>query len=96
MNWIVDAVMEAANTGSTEKPLGAAWVSVEERLPVGRKPEVLFYSPDLRNPTDMLLGIYTNGKWLCAGFEMVNVTHWAARPITPALPQKELKAQKSL
>jgi hypothetical protein len=61
------------------------WIEVEDHLPPDRS-KVLMYSPDLRNPVRMLLGMYIDGKWMCAGEEMVNVTHWAERP---ALPEGE-------
>lgn len=58
------------------------WIHVRCGMPHDRQ-DVLFYSPDLRNPSPMLLGRYIDGKFMCAGYEMVNVTHWAARPPAP-------------
>lgn len=45
--------------------------------------EVLMYSPDMRNPTDMLIGKFIDGQWMSGGYEMVNVTHWADKPLHP-------------
>lgn len=58
------------------------WIDVRCAKPHDRQ-DVLFYSSDLRNPTCMLLGRYIDGKFMCAGYEMVNVSHWAARPPAP-------------
>lgn len=58
------------------------WVEVTERLPEDRS-EVLFFSGDLRNPASMLLGMYIDGEFCCAGYTMANVTHWAKRPAQP-------------
>jgi len=58
------------------------WREVVDDLPHDRS-SVLMYSPDLRNPVRMMLGMYIDGKWMCAGNEMVNVTHWAVRPDFP-------------
>lgn len=57
-----------------------SWVSVAERLP--EHEDVEFYSPDMRNPCSQLIGRFMDGKWMCAGYEMVNVTHW--KPLAAA------------
>lgn len=58
------------------------WVPVTERLPDDPQ-DCVFYSDDLRNPVPMSMGLYINGKFKCAGFEMVNVTHWMPLPQPP-------------
>jgi hypothetical protein len=58
------------------------WREVGDDLPHDGS-VVLMYSPDLRNPTRMMLGMYIGGKWMCAGYEMANVTHWAVHPAFP-------------
>ena len=60
-----------------------AWVSVSERMP--ERVDVLVYSPDLRNPCDQLVGRFMDGRWYCAGYEMLNVTHWMPLPSAPEL-----------
>jgi len=74
-------------TAAPQAPAAAldAWISVADEMPDSEpgSPPVLFYSDDLRNPTNMMLGVYRDGKWLSAGFEFVNVTHWKPKPATP-------------
>lgn len=65
------------------------WVEVTERLPEDRS-EVLFFSGDLRNPASMLLGMYIDGEFCCAGYTMANVTHWAKRPVQPDIEPPEV------
>lgn len=66
-----------------EQLLVADWVTVATGgLPEDRA-EVLFYSDDLRNPASMLLGMFIDGDFCCAGHVMTNVTHWAPKPLQP-------------
>lgn len=60
------------------------WIPVTRALPP-TVDEVLFYTPDLRNPTEIWSGSYngSNGTWWSAGYEFCNVTHWKPRPATP-------------
>jgi hypothetical protein len=57
---------------------GTPWISVDDRLPASTpgSDEVLFFSPDMRNPISQAVGILRYGRWLAAGHEFVNVTHW--------------------
>lgn len=66
-----------------------SWTPVTESLPEDRA-EVLFYSGDLRNPANMLLGLYIDGDFCCAGYTMVNVTHWAKKPAQPDIEPPEV------
>lgn len=66
------------------------WIPVTERMPDDPQ-EVVFYSPDLRNPTEMLIGLYIRGEFKCAGHVWVNVTHWMPLPAAPgaAAPKEQ-------
>ena len=62
-------------------PSTSQWIAASDSMP--RREDVIVYSPDLRNPTDMLIGRFMDGKWMCAGYEMVNTTHWMPLPAAP-------------
>jgi len=83
--WEDRDALASALTAAPQAPALDAWISVADEMPDSEpgSPPVLFYSDDLRNPTNMMLGIYRDGKWLSAGFEFVNVTHWKPKPETP-------------
>jgi hypothetical protein len=83
LDW-AESVLAAAPQTQPEP-----WIPVSERLPVDRE-DVIFYSPDLRNPTRKLLGLYIDGQWMSCGYEMFNVTHWMPAPTAPgeSLPAK--------
>jgi hypothetical protein len=64
-------------------PAVPQWILVSEQQ-APESTDILFFSPDLRNPVSMLLGRCVAGSFMCAGFEMVNVTHWALPPAAPS------------
>jgi hypothetical protein len=74
-----------------EAGLTDAWTSVSDKLPsdLGLK-FVEFYSDDLRNPTNQVIGLYEDGVWWSGGIQFCNVTHW--KPLTPA-PIAALRAK---
>ena len=72
-----DTAKELLEAGAAPVP---TWVSVTEGLP--ERVDVEFYSPDMRNPCNQLIGRFIDGRWMCAGYEMVNVTHW--KPLAAA------------
>ena len=57
------------------------WTPVSERFP--DRVDVIVYSPDIRNPCEQLIGRLMDGEWMCAGYEMKNVTHWMPLPAAP-------------
>jgi len=75
---------------------GQPWISVEERLPKSTpgSDEVVFFSPDMRNPTDQAIGVLRYGRWLSAGVEFVNVTHWKPRDQPPLRRSEDAAAIK--
>lgn len=75
---------------------GQPWISVDERLPKSTpgSDEVVFFSPDMRNPTDQAIGILRYGRWLSAGVEFVNVTHWKPRDQPPQRRSEDAAAIK--
>lgn len=89
----VSAMPETATMDTRFETLSAyveAALNIDDWIPVTRSlpptvDEVLFYTPDLRNPTAMMIGLYdgSDNTWWSAGFQFVNVTHWKPRPATP-------------
>lgn len=75
---------------------GQPWISVDERLPKSTpgSDEVVFFSPDMRNPTDQAIGVLRYGRWLSAGVEFVNVTHWKPRDQPPLQRSEDAAAIK--
>lgn len=69
----------------TTSPSEHAWISVKDRMPSSERGSgaVLFYSDDLRNPTDTWCGVYRMGEWHSCGDVVVNVTHWMPLPAPP-------------
>lgn len=65
-----------------EKP---KWISVSESGLPESKTDCFFYSVDLRNPCDMVSGVYFPDErvFMCAGTKWVNVTHWMPLPTKP-------------
>lgn len=60
------------------------WMSVEKHGLPESKFNCIFYSNDLRNPCDMVAGIYFPDKgFMSGGQKWVNVTHYMAMPSKP-------------
>lgn len=75
---IFDAMLEYAAQFAPE------WVSVEKHGLPESKFNCIFYSNDLRNPCDMVAGIYFPDKgFMSGGQKWVNVTHYMAMPSKP-------------
>jgi hypothetical protein len=58
------------------------WKKVTEVKP----PEtgtIIFYTNDLRNPTDTVIGVFRGGKYYSGGTEFCNITHWMEVPEPP-------------
>lgn len=63
----------------------AKWTSVDESGKPKDKMNCIFYSDDLRNPCDMVAGIYFPDErgFMSAGVKWVNVTHYISMPTKP-------------
>lgn len=72
-------------------PWPTGWISLKDQWPPSApfNEHIVFYSPDLRNPTDTWIGIYRDNKFFSCGVEVVNVTHWMPQPIPPIAPENK-------
>lgn len=61
------------------------WVNIKESGNPEKKINCFFYSDDLRNPCDMVSGIYFPDErgFMSAGHKWKNVTHWMTLPKRP-------------
>jgi len=58
------------------------WKKVEDNK-TPKTGTIMFYTDCLREPTDMWIGVFRNGKYMSCGIEVKNVTHWAHKPNKP-------------